>query len=159
MSWDLKLPFLYSLRGYTLESYVPLSNPHEIHATKDHLKKTWERLISDHGHYLKRASQLGPNVARFVQILLERNLGFVDTRKIWGILSLDKNYSATEIDEACRMAVSMNSISFRTVQNILKLGSLHPSKSPNPTPASTTPVTPKFAVSIGDYKQQLDLLN
>jgi hypothetical protein len=148
-------------KGKLLENYTPITNPHEYHATKDHLKKSWELLIADHGHYLKRASALGPNTVRFVQALLEKNLGFVDTRKIWGILSLDKTHAPAAIDEACRMALAMNSLSFRTVQSILQLGSQKKTKKDAParTPECAPIPTPKFAVSINDYQQQMDLLN
>jgi len=146
------------LSGKLLESYAPLTSPHEFHATKDHLKKSWERLLSDHGHYLKRAAQIGPNAVRLIQALLEKNLGFVDTRKIWGVLSLDKTYPVAAIDEACRMAFAMNSLSFRTVQSILKLGTHKKENRKSPSEPTTKPV-PKFAVSIGDYKQQMDLLH
>lgn len=151
--------------GKLIESYPPITNPHEYHATKEHLQKPWERLIQDHGHYLNRATAIGPNVARLVAALLEQNLGFVDTRKIWGILSLDKSHSPTAIDEACELVMSMRTYSYRSVVGILKLGTnRNKTAAPKPTThqgqaSRPAHAKPKFGVSIDDYKEQMSLLN
>jgi hypothetical protein len=149
-------------KGKLIESYDRITDPHVIHATKDHLKKSWERVMHDHGHYLKRAEAVGPNVARIVSLLLEKNLGFVDTRKVWGILSLDKSFAASEIDEACRLAIVMNRIGHRPVLDILKSGMIARNRQSKGTATAQPIVTPpppppKFGVSIADYKAQLDL--
>ena len=53
--------------------------------------------------------------------LIARGEGFIDTRKIWGILSLDKSYAREKIDLACRRALEMESLSYRTVKNLLEI--------------------------------------
>ena len=52
--------------------------------------------------------------------LLQLGRGFIDTRKIWGILSLDKRYSAQRIDQACRRALELERLSYRTVKSLLE---------------------------------------
>ncbi len=147
-------------RGKLLESYVPITDPSVIHVTKDHLKKSWERLVGDHGHYLRHAGRIGPNVVRMVSAILEKNLGFVDTRKIWGLLSLDKKHDPRAIDDACRYALELGFIGYRAVRDLLKSGHL-PGHRATPPPRDPAVVTtqPKFAVSIGDYVEQMNLLN
>ena len=53
--------------------------------------------------------------------LIQRGEGFIDQRKIWGILSLDKRYSKTQIDMACKRALEMESLSYRTVKRLLEI--------------------------------------
>ncbi len=52
--------------------------------------------------------------------LLQLGRGFIDTRKIWGILSLDKRYSAQQIDQACGRALELERLSYRTVKSLLE---------------------------------------
>ena len=53
-------------------------------------------------------------------ILLSGNV-FVDTRKVWGILSLDKSYKKKDIDLACEKALMCDDLSYRTVLSYLEL--------------------------------------
>jgi len=149
-------------QGKLLESYPRITSFAVTHATKDHLKKPWERLHSQHGHYLKRAERIGENLVRMIALILEKDAGFVDTRKIWGLLSLDKTFAPEAIDEACRLALAMNRTGYRVVRDILQNGppraaqvsSFKTASRPGPAPA------PKFSVEIADYaSMQLTLLH
>ena len=57
----------------------------------------------------------------FIQKILCRGNGFVDTRVIWGVLSLDKKYSPAQIDECAKEAMELGQLSYRLVERLLKL--------------------------------------
>ena len=77
--------------------------------------------MSDHGHYIKRAALIGPNVAVMIECLLEKNIddNFLEARSLWGVLSLDKKFSNELIDKACPMALAMNRLGGRAVLGII----------------------------------------
>ena len=109
--------------------------------------------MQDDSHYMKRATKLGPEVERLIMILLQQGNGFIDTRKIWGILSLDKKYSADEINRACRNALECGEFTYRAVLAFLTL-----------QPATGHAVKPvsqnnKFVRPLSLYQEELDLLN
>ena len=85
--------------------------------------------------------------------LLKQGNGFIDTRKIWGILSLDKKYPASAINEACTQAVAIDSYSYRTILSFLQLGigeqEAPPAQELPPTGAS------KFVRPMEEYQQQI----
>jgi len=139
--------------GKLLETHARVTDPNLSKSTKPQHLKPWERAMSDHSIYLKRARKLGPNAEELVRRILSQGYGFVDTRKIWGILSLDKSYPATMIDEACRKALVMESPTFRTVKGILDVG---------PKPVIDGPLkraeTYRFVRPLSVYGDQLSLL-
>ena len=61
------------------------------------------------------------NVEEIVRSILLSGNGFVDTRKVWGILSLDKTYPLKKIDEACKFAMECDQLSYQTVLSFLRL--------------------------------------
>lgn len=64
---------------------------------------------------------MGPYVEEIIVRLLMQGNGFIDTRKIWGILSLDKKYTAGDINDACQKALSVDAISYRSILTFLQL--------------------------------------
>jgi hypothetical protein len=139
-------------RGKIVESYERNWDHHKPHSIKEHLLKPHQKIIQDHGYYLKRAETLGPSVRTMVLKLLTQNQGFLDFRKIWGILSLDKNYPPEAINEACATALQMNLFSSRAVKNILQTG--------KPRLPTTTKITSaKFARPVDDYQEHLTLFH
>ena len=125
------------LQGKLLEVHdrIPSQDPSRSKSTKLHHLKPWEREMKDDSQYRRRAQKLGPDVDRMVLALLGQGDGFIDTRKIWGILSFDKTFTPAQINEACRQALELGSLSYRMVKSILKLSSFGPGK----TPAAATP--------------------
>lgn len=55
-----------------------------------------------------------------VEDILKRGEGFVDFRKIWGILSLDKKYPKEDINRACTRAISEDNITYRAIRCYLE---------------------------------------
>jgi len=142
-------------QGKLIEVHERLTDSYRYKQTKEHHLKPWERAMNEDSVYRKRAKKIGPDVERFVCILLKQGQGFIDTRKIWGILSLDKIHSYQDINQACRKAIEMGSISYRTVKTLVMLGS---PVQPPPTSVGQTKEH-KFVRSITEYQDQLMLVN
>jgi transposase len=107
--------------GRLLEVYDVIKDKFQRQACKDHYKSSSETKLQNHSHYIKQAEAIGGNVARMIQIILSRGEGFVDTRVVWGILTLNKKYQNVLIDKACASAIEIGSISLRTVHSFLNM--------------------------------------
>jgi hypothetical protein len=146
---------------------ITSNDPLQSKSTKPQHLKPWEREMQDGSFHRRRAQAIGPDVDRFVLALLNQGQGFIDTRKIWGILSLDKSYSAGQINEACRQSLELNSLSYRMVKSLLSLIPLNSRQSaikPSSLSVQTGVVeqkiqnTNKFARPMSVYEEQLKLL-
>lgn len=111
-------------QGKLLEVHARITDPHQAKATKPQHLKPWERAMRDDSFYRTRAQALGPHVDEMILKLLARGQGFIDTRKIWGILSLDKRYPAGQIDAACQRALELDQLSFRVVKRYVELADM-----------------------------------
>jgi len=148
-------------RGLLIETHERLTHPHQSKSTKPHHLKPWEQAMQDDSHYMKRAARLGPEVERLILILLQQGNGFIDTRKIWGILSLDKKYDATAINKACKDALDMGEISYRTVLMFLKLQNTATGNSRDPNLKLNQKMSEnhKFVRSMDLYQDELEFMN
>ncbi len=131
----------------------------QTHDTKDHLKKSSQKQEEQNRGYIEVARRIGPNAETFVRAVLDRGNGFVDTRVIWGLLSLDKNptYPRTAIEQAAGIALEMNTLSSRLVERLIKL-TLVP-KDPERGDAAAearaqSPIQNKFVRPVSVYKKQ-----
>ncbi len=122
--------------------------------------------MQDGSVYRKKARKLGPSVEAMIVGLLRKGRGFVDTRKIWGILSLEKSYEASRVDAACRRALDLESLSFRTVKTILQTEEIaayertKEAEREEGAPAGRTDKKDyKFVRPLSVYKEQLELLH
>jgi hypothetical protein len=106
--------------GTLLEVHERLTDPHRSKSTKAKHLKPWEQVLQDNSFYRRRAHAVGPHVEKMIEDLLAQGQGFVDTRKIWGVLSLDKRYDAGRIDEACRRALELGQTGYRAVKRLLE---------------------------------------
>lgn len=109
-----------------LETHQRIQSPHQSKSTKVHHRKGWEQIMDDHQHLIKRARALGSFVEEVVVQILACGQGYVDYRKIWGILNLDKSYSADSINETCKKAIEIGEISYRTIKALLSLKPTNP---------------------------------
>ena len=114
--------------------------------------------------YRRRAAALGPFVDEMIMKLLARGQGFIDTRKIWGILSLDKEYTASEIDAACRRALELDLVGYRAVKGLLEAARAErltrsAELSAEGTPPATAAQAPalKHVRPLSVYQEQLRL--
>jgi hypothetical protein len=140
-------------RGKLIETHARLTDPHRCKQTKPEHLKPWERALADDSAYRRRARQLGPAVEQLIVILLGQGHGFIDTRKVWGILSLDKQYPATAIDRACAQAIAMKSYSYRTVAGLLQRAQ----RKASPLSPPNGKASHKFARDLAVYSQSLAL--
>lgn len=155
-------------KGQLLEVHtrIPSSDLLRSKSTKPHHLKPWEREMQSDSLYRKRAQAIGADVDRFIVALLNKGQGFVDTRKIWGILSLDKVYSAEQINKACRQALELHSLSYRTVKSLLELMPSTSAESEYKSLKKTTThvhsddkAKNKFARPMSVYEEQLNILH
>ena len=141
-------------KGLLIEVHERLTDPTRTKQTKPQHLKPWEQTMGEGSFYRKRALKIGPDVERMILILLEQGQGFIDTRKIWGILSLDKKFLPEKINTACREAIALQSYSYRTVRNLLALqGRVSEEKFQKPITTKN-----KFTRSMAHYKEQLNLI-
>lgn len=113
-------------QGKLLEVHTRITDPNQTKSTKPQHLKPWVRAMQDDSHYRRRAQALGPNVDEMILKLLSRGQGFIDTRKIWGILSLDKEHAADVIDAGCQKALELGELSFRMVKRYVDLAEAAP---------------------------------
>lgn len=138
--------------GKLLEVHERITDPYISKSTKPHHLKPHERVMQDGAFYIKRASKIGPWTAKLVETILEMGQGFVDTRKVWGILSLDKNYSNERIDKASQMAIEMGDLSSRRVEALVKLTGGGPDQKQS---VENKANAHKFVRDLNEYKQLL----
>ena len=147
------------VKGRLIEVYERITDKFITKACKDHLKEPWEKTLEDHGHYLERASEIGVNVERFISIILARGEGFVDTRVVWGLLTLNKKYADADVDKACLSALELSQVNLTTVRQLLNLMA-KPKPKPNSVdnPNESHAKGGKFARSMSEYTQHLKLV-
>lgn len=147
-------------KGRLLEVYERITNNFVTKACKDHYKEPWEKTLQDHGHYLKQALGIGANVERFISIILARGEGFVDTRVVWGLLTLNKKYNNTDIDKACLSALELSQVNLVTVRQLLNIMA-KPKEilKPKDNPAKVQAMGGKFARPMSEYKNHLKLVH
>ncbi len=140
-------------KGKLIEVHKRITDPYISKSTKDCHKAPWERSIREGSHYRKRAAKLGPYVEEVVLKLLSQGNGFIDTRKIWGILALDKKYTDMEINEACMKALSVEAYGYRSILALLEMKEDNPDIIKNNITQKTK--SSKFTRPIEEYQQEL----
>lgn len=104
-----------------VESHDKIKDPNQSKSTKPQHLAPWVRAMNETSVYRDRARSLGPYVELFVTKLIGAGLGVIDFRRVWGLLSLDKKYSAAAIDDACRRCLDLGILRLRTVRQMLEL--------------------------------------
>lgn len=141
-------------KGKLIEVHDRITDPYISKSTKECHKAPWQRSIMEGSYYRKRAAKLGPYVEEIIVRLLMQGNGFIDTRKIWGILALDKKYSANDINEACQKALSVEAISYRSILTFLQLKTAGRQEEKKDAFTKDTK-TSKFVRPIEEYQQLL----
>tara|TARA_B100000282_G_scaffold200664_1_gene146920 strand:- start:82 stop:1665 length:1584 start_codon:yes stop_codon:yes gene_type:complete len=135
-------------KGILLETHSRVTSPYQQKSTKNHHLKPWEQVAQDSKMYIEKAEKIGPAVKQFISEVLMFGRGYVDTRKVWGVLSLDKDYPKEDIDKACKYALEIESLSYQTVRSYLKL---RPQSHLNLEKSNNN----KFVRSTDEYKKHL----
>jgi len=141
-------------KGKLIEVHDRITDPNISKSTKECHKSPWQRSMMEGSFYRKRAAKLGPYVEEVIVRLLMQGNGFIDTRKVWGILSLDKKYSTEDINEACRKALSVDAISYRSILMFLQLKAACRQEDKEEQSAADIR-TSKFVRPIEEYQQLL----
>jgi len=144
-------------KGRLVETHERIRDAHQSKSIKPHHQKSWEKTLTDHAHYLRRAGEVGPDVERVVQAILLEGEGFVDTRRVWGILSLEKTYPKEAVNEACRKAFELNLISYQTVRSLLKLAPKPAAEKEGAAKRTAEMEINKFVRPMSEYTSQLTL--
>jgi transposase len=144
--------------GRLLEVYQKITDHFTMKACKDHYKDPWEKTLQDHGHYLRRATQVGAHVERFISIVLARGEGFVDTRVIWGVLALNKKYKNEDINRACESALELEQVNLATVRQLLNIMAVPIKNKTQNEEFSVQATGGKFARPMSEYKNYLKLV-
>ena len=156
---DSKIVSIY-YHGKLLEVHNRVTDPNQTKSTKPQHLKPWERAMLDDSMYRRRASKLGPAVEAIILAIMKQGQGFLDTRKIWGVLSLDKSYPAEKINAACEKALTLGMLSYRAVKGLLEA-----ERDREQATAGTAgevrkavPAEHRFVRSLSEYEEQLSLL-
>jgi hypothetical protein len=139
--------------GKLIEVHEKLLDRLRSKSTKPHHLKPWEQACSNPDGLRGEALKIGPYVERVVHIVLKNGNGFIDFRRIWGILSLNKKYSNHEIDTACEEALAYDETSSKAIERFIirsreELAILEPSLTES-APAG------KFQRDLTEYSQML----
>lgn len=141
-------------RGKLLETHQRVTDPHVSKSIKPHHRKPWERAMEDESHYRTRALAIGPAVEEMIVAILAPGRGFIDFRRIWGILSLEKKHSREAINAACAKALALDRIGYYAVVALLDTPAV---AMPQPVCAAKAETTCKFVPSIEEYKKAVQL--
>ena len=146
--------------GKLLEVHDRLTDPHRSKSTKPHHLKPWERSLQEDSPYRQRARALGPQVDAMIEKILIQGEGFIDLRKVWGILSLDKRHDAARIDEACGRALVAGQVGYQAVKRWIEWDERVRPLSANVPSVEHTPATSaphQYVRSLAIYQEQVDL--
>ncbi len=143
-------------KGKLIEVHDRITDPYISKSTKECHKAPWQRSIKEGSFYRKRAAKLGPYVEEIVVRLLIQGNGFIDTRKVWGILALDKKYAADDINTACQKALSVDAISYRSILTFLQLKAAG-QKEEKKDVSTKGVMKSKFARPIEEYQELLNV--
>jgi hypothetical protein len=105
--------------GKLIETHERVTDRTRSKSTKRHHLKPWERICDNPEGLKALAEKIGPFVHDVVDHILRKGDGFVDLRRIWGILSFDKKYSKNEIDAACEHALWSDEISYHSIKRFI----------------------------------------
>lgn len=136
------------------------TDPRVSKIAKPHQLKPWEKTLQDGAYYCQRAAVIGPHAQSWVEEVLRQGQGFVDTRRVWGLLSLDKRYGREQIDRACERALAIGSTSYRMAMKMLDvdmaLGTAEAAPSAGVCKGRVS-ATHKFIRPLDEYQKLLPL--
>jgi hypothetical protein len=137
--------------GTLIETHERLVDRSRSKATKRHHLKPWERVCDNPEGLKGLAAKIGEYALIVVEEILRKGDGFIDFRRIWGILSLDKKYSSEEINAACKHALFNEDFSYRAILRLIE--ETREERSPDAVPAPLP--RGKFQRDLSEYTQLL----
>jgi transposase len=138
------------LNGALIETHNRIKEAHRYKSTKEvHLREEY-RNLSDNQMLIDRAKKIGPKTEEIVKAIVVQGKGFIDTRKIWGILSLDKKYESHRIEDACQFALECGELSYQFILRHLNLKLTPENKHEQ---IVVTSKRPTYGREISEYKK------
>ena len=138
-----------------IETHERVLDRNRTKSTKSHHRKPWELVCDNHEGLTEQAFKIGPCVAQIVEKILLKGDGFIDYRRIWGILSLVKTYPSDEIDAACENALLNDSISYSAVKSYLVNARSAQALEATGESSSKAASPGRFQRNINEYSQML----
>jgi transposase len=139
-------------KGNLIETHRRVKSAHLAKSTKKHHLKPHEQVMQDNDKLLEKAKKIGLETEEMIKSILMRGRGYVDTRSIWGILSLDKDYGKEQINKACRYALECDQLGYQAVMRFINV-------MPKEEKLIEKSVGNKFTRDPSEYGVQLDFLN
>ncbi len=140
--------------GKLLEVHDRIWDRARSKSTKPHHLKPWQRACDNPDGLHKIARDIGPSVELVVGAILTNGNGFIDLRRIWGILSLNKKFTPQEIDAACDLAFEADALSYHAILRFIR-DARERSVDDASTPATPTLPPGKFQRPLSEYSQIL----
>lgn len=145
--------------GALIEVHRRVTSRYESKSTKPQHLKPWEAELHNPDGFRGEAAKIGFHTELLITEILKRGKGFIDQRKIWGILSLIKKYPASLIEEATAFALRLNSPSYQLVKKwLVEHSQTLPADEPSaPLPAGKFQRCPSvYSDFIKQQKEKLD---
>ena len=139
-------------KGNLLETHFRVKSSYQSKSTKKHHLKAHEQVMQDNDYLLGKAEKIGEKVREMIETILMRGRGYVDTRSIWGILSLDKDHNKFQVNKACGYALECDQLGYRAVLRFINV-------MPKEEKLIKKSVGNKFTRDPSEYGVQMDLLN
>ena len=144
--------------GKLIETHERVTDRNISKSTKLHHRKPWEQACNNDEGLKADARKIGCCVEQVVAKILDKGNGFIDSRRIWGILSLVKKYTNDEIEAACEDALIYDNVSYQAIKNHIIQSREATSLETIVAEVSPLPVPPgKFQRDLSEYKQVLQL--
>jgi len=138
--------------GKLIETHDRLLDRTRSKSTKPHHLKPWEQACANPKGLAALGAEIGPHAEAFIARILLRGDGFIDFRRIWGLLALKKKYAAHEIDSACQFALETDCLSSKAIERMI-LAAQADALARAPSPAVQKPG--KFQHDLSEYTQLL----
>lgn len=141
--------------GKLIETHERVTDRARAKSTKRHHLKPWEQVCDNPEGLHSLGAKIGPSVEAVIRRVLLDGDGFINYRRIWGILSLDKKYAHAEINSACDDALETQIYSSKAIEQFI-IRAREERQESNPSPARPPG---KFQRDITEYTQLLFKLN
>lgn len=135
--------------GKLIETHGRVTDRAISKSTKRHHLKPWEQVCNNPDGLQSLGAKIGPSVEAIIRRVLLDGDGFINYRRIWGILSLDKKYSRQEINSACDEALEAQLYSSKVIEEFIINA-----QQQEDAPSKTRPAG-KFQRDISEYTQVL----
>ena len=140
--------------GKLIETHERVTSRGISKSTKSHHRKPWEQACDNHEGLKADARKIGTCVEQVVAKVILKGDGFIDYRKIWGILSLEKKYSNDEIDAACEDALAYDNLSYQAIKKFI-IQAREVSALETLTESRADAAPGKYQRDLSEYKQTL----